>query len=96
MLAKNVSAKVAASQREYFPTSQKFPWKIFCFVKSSVNGLTFYYYFLMILHKIVTETPIIDINDVESRFSAIDDNFVEQYLDNILMMMSLIFFANEP
>ena len=50
----------------------------------------------MILHKIVIETPVIDINDVESRFSAIDDNFVEQYLDNILMMMSLIFFANEP
>ena len=41
VLAKNVSAKVAASQREYFPTSQKFPCKISCFVKSSVNGLTF-------------------------------------------------------
>ena len=50
----------------------------------------------MIIHKIVIETPMIDINDVESRFSAIDDNFVEQYLDNILVMMSLMFFANEP
>ena len=80
MLAKNVSAKVAASQREYFPTSQKFPWKISCFVKSSVN---YYFYYLIILHEIVIEAPImIDIHDVESKLSTNGDNFVEQKLDN--------------
>ena len=82
-MAKNVSAKVAASQREYFPTSQKFPWKISCFVKSGVNGLSFYFYYLIILHEIVIEAPImIDIHDVESKLSTNGNNFGEQKLDN--------------
>ena len=70
--ARNASAKVAASQREYFPTSQKFPWKISCFVKSSVN---YYFYYLIILHEIVIEAPImIDIHEVESKLSTNGDN----------------------
>ena len=80
VLARNVSAKVAASQREYFPTSQKFPCKISCFFKSSVS---YYFYYLIILHEIVIEAPkMIDIYDVESKLSTNGDNFVEQKLDN--------------
>ena len=85
-MGKKCFGKSRSEPERIFPHKPKVPLqrKISCFVKSSVNGLTFYYYFLMILHKIVIETPTIDINDVESRFSAIDDNFVEpwQYFDD--------------
>ena len=81
-MGKKCFGKSRSEPERIFPHKPKVPLqsKISCFVKSSVN---YYFYYLIILHEIVIEAPImIDIHDVESKLSTNGDNFVEQKLDN--------------